>query len=100
MSNYRSSEALLKFQMAPKLMFLISSVSKIKEPRYACLSKARASHSQTMWAEDSSFTPHRLPLKIGQTCCHETSDFNHGVILSNTPGENTSNATCRKPSKL
>jgi len=31
-----------------------------KEPRYACLSEAKASHSQRMWAEVSSFTPHLL----------------------------------------
>ena len=31
----------LKFQMAPRLILLMSSVSKKKEPRYACLSEAR-----------------------------------------------------------
>jgi hypothetical protein len=41
-------------------MLLISFGSKKKEPRYACLSEARASHSQRMWAEVSSFTPHLL----------------------------------------
>jgi hypothetical protein len=51
---------LLKFQMAPKLILLISSGSKKEEPRYACLSEAKASHSQRMWAEVSSFTPHLL----------------------------------------
>jgi hypothetical protein len=35
MSNYGSPVTLLKFQMAPKLMLLISSGSKKKEPRYA-----------------------------------------------------------------
>jgi hypothetical protein len=35
MSNYWSPVALLKFQMAPKLMLLISSGSKEKEARYA-----------------------------------------------------------------
>jgi hypothetical protein len=30
--------------MAPKLIFLIFSGSKKKEPKYACLSEARASH--------------------------------------------------------
>jgi hypothetical protein len=52
--------ALLKFQMAPELIFLISSGSKRKEPRYACLSEAKASHLQRMWAEVSSSTPHLL----------------------------------------
>ena len=39
---------LLKFQMAPRLRFLMSSESKKKEPRYTYLSAAKASHSQTM----------------------------------------------------
>jgi hypothetical protein len=41
-------------------MLLMSSGSKKKEPRYACLSEARASHSQRMWAEVSSSVPHLL----------------------------------------
>jgi len=57
MSIYWSPVALLKFQMAPKLILLMSTGSK-KEPRYACLSEAKASHSQRMWAEVSSSTPH------------------------------------------
>ena len=44
----------------PQFMLLTSSGSKKKEPRYACLSEAKASHSQRMWAEISSFTPHYL----------------------------------------
>ena len=40
--------------------FLMSSCFRKKEPRYACLSEAKASHSQTMWAEVSSFAPHLL----------------------------------------
>ena len=31
-----------------------------KEPRCACLSEVKASHSQRMWAEISSFTPYLL----------------------------------------
>jgi hypothetical protein len=31
-----------------------------KEPRYACLSEAKVSHSQRMWAEVSSSAPHLL----------------------------------------
>jgi hypothetical protein len=50
----------LWFQMAPKFTLLISSGSKKKEPRCICVSKAKASHSQRMWAEVSSFTPHFL----------------------------------------
>ena len=41
-------------------MLLMSSGSKKKEPRYVCRSEARASHSQRMWAEVSSFIPHAL----------------------------------------
>ena len=44
-----SPVALLKFHIAPKLMLLMSSGSKKKEPRYACLSEAKASQSQRMW---------------------------------------------------
>jgi hypothetical protein len=40
----------------PKFMLSISSGSKKKEPRCTCLSEAKASHSQRMWAEVSSFT--------------------------------------------
>jgi len=57
-SIYGSPVALLKFQMAPRLMLLMSSGSRKKEPRYACLSEAEASHSQRMWAEVSSSAPH------------------------------------------
>ena len=59
-SDQGSPEALLKLQMAPKLMLWISLGSKKKEPRYACLSEAKASHSQRMWAEVSCLTPHLL----------------------------------------
>jgi len=37
---------------------LMSSVSKKKEPRQACLSEAKASHSHKMWTEVSSSVPH------------------------------------------
>jgi hypothetical protein len=46
--------------MAPKLIFLIFSGSKKKEPGYACLSEARALHQQRIWAEVSSSAPHFL----------------------------------------
>jgi hypothetical protein len=39
--NQGSPEALLKLQMAPKLMLLISSGSKKKDPRYLHLSAAK-----------------------------------------------------------
>jgi len=51
MSNHGSPVTLQKFQMTPNLILLISSDSKKTEPRYACLSEARVSHSQRMWAE-------------------------------------------------
>jgi hypothetical protein len=60
MSIYGSHVTLLKFQMAPKLILLISSGSKKKEPRYACLCEAKASYSQRMWAKVSSSVPHLL----------------------------------------
>ena len=59
-SVYGSPVALLKFQMAPRLILLMSSGSKKKEPRYTCLSEAKASHPQRIWAEVSSSAPHLL----------------------------------------
>jgi len=59
-SIYGSPVTLLKFQMTPKLILLMSSGSKKKEPRYTSLSEAKASHSQRMWAEVSSSAPHLL----------------------------------------
>ena len=50
---------LLKFQMVPRLKLLMTSGSK-KEPRYTCLSEAKASHLQRMWAEVSSSAPRLL----------------------------------------
>jgi len=47
--------------MAPKPKLLISSsFKKKKEHRYACLSEAKASRSQRMWAAVSSPNPHFL----------------------------------------
>jgi len=62
-SIYGSPVTLLKFQIAPRLILLMSSGSKKKEPRYACLSEAEASHSQ-LWAEVSSSTPHLLHIGL------------------------------------
>ena len=59
-SNHGSPAALLQFQMAPKLRFLISPGSRKKEPRYVCLREARASHSHRTWAEVSSPASHHL----------------------------------------
>jgi len=56
MSNNGSPVNLMKFQMPPKLMLLISSGSRKKESRYTCLSEAKASHSQRMWAEFTSLS--------------------------------------------
>jgi hypothetical protein len=50
--------------MTPILSFLISSGSKKKEPRYVCLSEAKASHSHKMWTEVSSSVPHFLQMGL------------------------------------
>jgi len=57
-SIYGIPVALLKFQMAPRLILLMSCGSKKNEPKYTCLSEARVSHSQRMWAEVSTSAPH------------------------------------------
>jgi len=59
-SVYGSPLALLKFHMAPRFILLMSSGSKTKEHRYTCLSEAKASHSERVWAEVSSLAPHLL----------------------------------------
>jgi len=48
----------LKFQMASILILLMSSGSKKEQPRYTCLSEAKASQLHWMWAEVSSSAPH------------------------------------------
>jgi hypothetical protein len=60
--GYRSPALLAKFQMAPMPSTLISSGSKKREPRYACMSEANASHSHRMWTEVSSSLPHFLQM--------------------------------------
>ena len=60
LSNHGSPMALLRFQMAPKPIFLTSSGSRKKDPRYICLSEAKTSHWHNVWAEVSSFIPHFL----------------------------------------
>ena len=46
------------------LIFIISSGYKRKEPRYVCLSEAKASHSHKMWTEVSSSIPHFLQVEL------------------------------------
>jgi len=50
--------------MASILSFLMSSRSKKREPRYVCLSEAKASHSHKMWTEVSSSLPHFLQMGL------------------------------------
>jgi hypothetical protein len=59
-SIYGSPVALLKFQMAPRLILLMPSGSKKEEPRYAYLNEEKASHSHRMWADVSSSLAHLL----------------------------------------
>jgi hypothetical protein len=56
----RSPVPLAKFQMAPAPSALMSSGFKTNEPRYLCLSEARASHSHRTCTEVSSSVPHFL----------------------------------------
>ena len=53
--------------MAPRLTLLMSSGSKKQQPRYTCLSKAKSSHSQRIWAKVSSSAPHLLHLELSDT---------------------------------
>jgi hypothetical protein len=68
---YGSPVALPKFQMAPRCTFLIFCGSRKMKPRYACLSEAKTSHWQRMWAEVSSSAPHLLHngLSVGPIKC-------------------------------
>jgi hypothetical protein len=50
--------------MTPIPSALISSRSKRKEPRYACLSEAKSSHLHKMWPEVSSSVPHFLQMGL------------------------------------
>jgi hypothetical protein len=50
--------------MVPRFVLFVSSGSKKKEPRYACLSETKASHSHWMWAEVSSSAPHLLHIGL------------------------------------
>jgi hypothetical protein len=59
-SIHGSSVALLKVQMAPNLILLMSSGSKKKDPRCICLNEAKTLHLQRIWAELSSSAPYLL----------------------------------------
>ena len=59
-SIYGKPVTLLKIQMDPRIILLMSCGSEKEEPRYMCLNDAKASHSQRMWAEVSSSAPHLL----------------------------------------
>jgi len=50
--------------MACIFRFIRSSQSKKKEPKYAFLSEAKASHSHRMWTEVSSSVPHFLQVGL------------------------------------
>jgi hypothetical protein len=58
-----SPAALLKLQMAPRLILISPGFIK-KEPRYECVSEAKASHRQRMWVEVSSSFPHFLHIGL------------------------------------
>jgi hypothetical protein len=60
--GYRGPVSLAKFQMAPMPSSHMSTRSKKKEPRYACLSEAKAPHSHKMWTEVSSSIPYFLQM--------------------------------------
>jgi hypothetical protein len=68
---YVSPVTLPKFQVAPRLTFLIFSDSRKKGPRNSCLSEAKASHRQRIWAKVSSSDPHFLHngLSMSPTKC-------------------------------
>jgi len=57
---YSIPVVLSKLQMVPILRFIISAVSKKKDPSYTCLSEAKASHQHEMWTEFSTSVPHFL----------------------------------------
>ena len=60
--GYRIPVPSAKFQMVPMPSSRMSSGSKKKEPRQACLSEAKTSHSHKMWTEVSSSVPNFLQM--------------------------------------
>jgi len=70
---YCSIVPLANFQMPPVFSLIISSGSK-QEPRYECLSEARASHAHKTWNEVPSSVLHFLQMglllsPITYKCC-------------------------------
>jgi hypothetical protein len=67
-SKHHSGEPcrLAKAPDGPRFWHLMSSGSKKKEPRYACLIEAKASHRWRMWAEVISSASHFL--RSGGAC--------------------------------
>jgi len=61
---YYVKGALLLYQSFTILRFVTSSGSKKKEPRYACLSEAKASHSHRTWTEVFSSVPRFLQMGL------------------------------------
>ena len=72
--------------MAPIFRFIISSGSKKKEARYACLSEAKASHSHKMWTEVSSSIPQSTSGVVTQP--HYIKMYSQGVMSSKKASDN------------
>jgi hypothetical protein len=83
-SIHWSPFTLLKFQMAPRFTLLMSSGSK-KEPRYTCLSEAKASHPQSMWFEVSSSAPHLLHSGLSDSHIRSPQGIMSSEKASNSP---------------
>jgi hypothetical protein len=81
--------------MALIVSFLISSGSKKQEPRCACLSDAKASHSHEMWTEVSSSLPHlaycttlhfkTAAVQSNHACCSNQQYFSSHVTCCLMP---------------
>jgi hypothetical protein len=63
----------------------MSSGSKKKEPRYVCLSEAKASHSHRTWTEFSSSIPHFLQngVDIRKLLIDNPTSFGSAIIRDN-----------------
>jgi hypothetical protein len=74
--DQRSPVPFPKFKMAPILRFVTSSRSKKKEPRYACMSEARASHSHRTWTRPAQpyYRQIRPIIHIGDIWLHCASE--------------------------
>jgi len=81
--GYSSPVILAKFQMAPMPSSLISFGSKKKEPRYACLSQANASHSQyEPWTYFYKVKEGSFVLTSRVSVCNKLLDFRWLFVLS------------------